>query len=71
VPLAPPQTIRSGGVAQLFSASELIEVGTGLSLVFFALMLMRHDWTPDEEREPAKKRTTKKGDREPKTARQR
>jgi multicomponent Na+:H+ antiporter subunit B len=48
LPLAEPQTILSGGVAQLFSASELIEVGTGLAIAVFALIGMRHDWTPDE-----------------------
>ncbi|MGN6473230.1 MAG: MnhB domain-containing protein, partial [Mycobacteriales bacterium] len=35
LPLAPLQTIRAGGVAQVFSASELIEVGTGLILAIF------------------------------------
>jgi multicomponent Na+:H+ antiporter subunit B len=48
LPLAPPQTILSGGIAQLFSGSELIEVGTGLAIVIFALIGMGHDWTPDE-----------------------
>jgi multicomponent Na+:H+ antiporter subunit B len=48
LPLAPPQTIRSGGVAQLFSATELVEVATGLIIVIFALIGMRHDWSPDE-----------------------
>jgi multicomponent Na+:H+ antiporter subunit B len=49
LPLAAPQTILSGGIAQLFSASELIEVGTGLAIVIFALIGMGHDWTHDEE----------------------
>jgi multicomponent Na+:H+ antiporter subunit B len=48
LPLAAPQTILSGGIAQLFSASELIEVGTGLAITIFALIGMEHDWTPDE-----------------------
>ncbi|HEY1618443.1 MAG TPA: Na(+)/H(+) antiporter subunit B [Streptosporangiaceae bacterium] len=48
LPLAQPRTILSGGIAQLFSASELIEVGTGLAITIFALIGMRHDWTPDE-----------------------
>lgn len=47
LPLAPPQTIRSGGVVQVFSGGELIEVGTGLCLVIFALLAARHDWAPD------------------------
>jgi multicomponent Na+:H+ antiporter subunit B len=48
LPLAAPATILSGGIAQLFSASELIEVGTGLTITIFALIGMGHDWTPDE-----------------------
>jgi multicomponent Na+:H+ antiporter subunit B len=48
LPLAAPQTIVSGGIAQLFSASELIEVGTGLAIAVFALIGMGHDWSPDE-----------------------
>jgi multicomponent Na+:H+ antiporter subunit B len=48
IPLAAPQTIPSGGILQLFSGSEFIEVGTGLVLVIFAILGMEHDWTPDE-----------------------
>jgi multicomponent Na+:H+ antiporter subunit B len=48
VVLAEPQTIRSGGVLQLFSASELVEVGTGLTIAIFALLGMRHEWAPDQ-----------------------
>jgi multicomponent Na+:H+ antiporter subunit B len=48
LPLAAPQTIVSGGITQLFSASELIEVGTGLAIAIFALIGMTHDWSPDE-----------------------
>jgi multicomponent Na+:H+ antiporter subunit B len=48
VHLAPRQTLRSGGVMQLFSVAELVEVGTGLILVIFSFMTMRHDWAPDE-----------------------
>lgn len=48
LPLAPEGTIRSGGVAQLFSAGELVEVGTGLTIAVFALLAMGHDWSPDE-----------------------
>lgn len=51
LPLAAPQTILSGGIAQLFSASELIEVGTGLGIAVFALIGMQHDWAPDEAAE--------------------
>ena len=53
LPLAAPQTILSGGIAQLFSASELIEVGTGLTIAVFALLAMEHDWSPDNQDESA------------------
>jgi multicomponent Na+:H+ antiporter subunit B len=49
LPLAPAQTILSGGITQLFSLGELIEVGTGLTIAVFALLGMMHDWTPDED----------------------
>jgi multicomponent Na+:H+ antiporter subunit B len=53
LPLEPAGTIRSGGVAQLFSAGELVEVGTGLTIAVFALLAMGHDWARDEsEDEP-------------------
>lgn len=48
LPLAPQQTIRAGGTLQLFSGAELVEVATGLTIAIFALLGMRHDWTPDE-----------------------
>jgi multicomponent Na+:H+ antiporter subunit B len=52
LPLASsPDTILSGGVVQAFSASELFEVATGLTLAIFALLAMEHDWSPDEEAE--------------------
>lgn len=47
LPLTPPQTIRSGGVVQLFSGGELVEVGTGLIIAVFALLAMSHDWARD------------------------
>lgn len=49
LPLAPPQTIRSGGTAQVFSLAELVEVGAGLTIAVFALLGMRHDWASDED----------------------
>jgi multicomponent Na+:H+ antiporter subunit B len=52
LPLAPVLTPLSGGVAQLFSASELIEVGTGLTIAVFALLGMTHDWARDDGGEP-------------------
>jgi multicomponent Na+:H+ antiporter subunit B len=48
MPLAEQQTIPSGGILQVFSGGEFIEVGTGLVLVIFALLAMRHDWAADE-----------------------
>jgi multicomponent Na+:H+ antiporter subunit B len=51
IPLAPQQTLRSGGILQAFSVSELVEVGGGLVIVVFALIGMRHDWAPDPEDE--------------------
>jgi multicomponent Na+:H+ antiporter subunit B len=52
LPLAPMLTPLSGGVAQLFSAAELIEVGTGLTIAVFALLGMTHDWARDDDGEP-------------------
>jgi multicomponent Na+:H+ antiporter subunit B len=50
-PLAPLETIRSGGVMQLFSGAELIEVGTGLTIAIFTLLGMGHEWTPDRDQQ--------------------
>ena len=49
VPLAEPATIFGGGNIQPFSISELVEVATGLTIAIFALLGMRHDWTPDND----------------------
>jgi multicomponent Na+:H+ antiporter subunit B len=49
LPLAEQQTIRAGGTLQVFSAAELIEVVTGLTIALFGLLSMKHEWTPDEE----------------------
>ena len=51
LPLTPPQTIRSGGIVQLFSGGELIEVGTGLIIAVFALLAMSHDWARDKSQD--------------------
>jgi multicomponent Na+:H+ antiporter subunit B len=56
LPLASPQTILSGGIAQPFSVGELIEVGTGLIIVIFAVLGMSHDWAPDEPEETGQRR---------------
>jgi multicomponent Na+:H+ antiporter subunit B len=52
LPLAQALTPLSGGVAQMFSVSELIEVGTGLTIAVFALLGMSHDWAPDKGGNP-------------------
>jgi len=44
IPLTPEQTLRSGGIVQAFSVTELVEVATGLVLAVFGLLLMEHDW---------------------------
>ncbi|HEV7536612.1 MAG TPA: MnhB domain-containing protein, partial [Acidimicrobiia bacterium] len=49
LPVGPEQTIRSGGLLQAFSVSELVEVATGLVLVVFGLLGMGHDWSDDDE----------------------
>jgi len=51
MPLAAQQTPLSGGIAQLFSGSELIEVGTGLTIAVFALLGLSHDWAVYEARD--------------------
>ncbi|MGZ0146053.1 MnhB domain-containing protein [Kribbella sp. WER1] len=51
LPLAPERTLRSGGTMQAFSLAELIEVGTGLTIVIFSILAIRHDWTPDNPEE--------------------
>lgn len=47
LPLGPVGTIRSGGILQAFSASEMVEVGTGLILAVFGLLGMAHDWSTE------------------------
>jgi multicomponent Na+:H+ antiporter subunit B len=49
LPLAQPGTIRAGGSEQLYSAAELIEVATGLTIAIFSLLGVEHDWAPDEQ----------------------
>jgi multicomponent Na+:H+ antiporter subunit B len=49
LPLGQVQTIPSGGILQVFSASELVEVATGLTLAVFGLLGMAHDWSPDDD----------------------
>ena len=49
LPLAPQQMIRSGGTLQVFSGAEILEVATGLIIAIFAVLGMRHEWSPDED----------------------
>lgn len=49
LPLTPAQTIRSGGVVQAFSVMEFVEVASGLVIVVFALIGVRHDWALGDE----------------------
>jgi multicomponent Na+:H+ antiporter subunit B len=57
LPLGPVQTLRSGGILQAFSGSELIEVATGLTLAIFGLLSMGHDWTGhDGDKDQGQKR---------------
>lgn len=49
LPLAPQQTIRSGGTLQLNSLAELIEVATGITIAIFAMLSIKHEWAPDQD----------------------
>ncbi|HVW33895.1 MAG TPA: MnhB domain-containing protein [Acidimicrobiia bacterium] len=51
LPLGKIRTIRAGGVLQVFSVSELVEVSSGLTLVIFGLLGMGHDWSDDDDDE--------------------
>jgi multicomponent Na+:H+ antiporter subunit B len=56
LPLGRLGTIPSGGILQLFSGAELVEVATGLTLAVFGLLGMMHDWT-DQDQPPGGDRT--------------
>ncbi len=49
LPLGVPETIHSGGILQVFSASELLEVGAGLLIVVFSLLAMEREWTQQDQ----------------------
>jgi multicomponent Na+:H+ antiporter subunit B len=49
LPLAPEETLRSGGIMQAFSVSEFFEVAAGLAIAIFGLMTVLHDWTPERD----------------------
>ncbi len=53
LPLTAPGAIRSGGIVQLFSVGEFIEVGTGLAITVFALLGVRHGRAPDKDEDQA------------------
>jgi multicomponent Na+:H+ antiporter subunit B len=47
--LGTPHTVHAGGILQVFSASEVLEVGTGLLIVVFSVLAMEREWTEDDE----------------------
>ena len=49
LPLGVPETIHAGGILQVFSASELLEVGAGLLIVVFSLLAMEREWTEQDQ----------------------
>ncbi len=49
LPLGTPETIHAGGILQVFSASEVLEVGTGLLIVVFSLVAMEREWTEHDQ----------------------
>lgn len=46
--LGTPETIHAGGILQVFSASEVLEVSTGLLIVVFSLLAMEREWTEQD-----------------------
>ena len=50
LPIGQEQTIFGGGILPAFSASELVEVATGVLIVVFSLLAMEREWT-EEDRE--------------------
>jgi multicomponent Na+:H+ antiporter subunit B len=49
LPLGTPKTVHAGGILQVFSMSELLEVGAGLLIVVFSLVAMEREWTEEDE----------------------
>ena len=47
LPLGAEKTIAGGGILQVFSGGELIEVATGLLLAIFSLLTMAGDWSSE------------------------
>lgn len=53
LPLGTPKTVHAGGILQVFSMSELLEVGAGLLIVVFSLVAMEREWTEEDEGDDA------------------
>jgi multicomponent Na+:H+ antiporter subunit B len=51
LPLGTPETIHAGGILQVFSASEVLEVGAGLLIVVFSLVATEREWTEHDQDE--------------------
>ena len=49
LPLGTPRTVHAGGILQVFSTSELVEVAAGLLIVVFSLVAMEREWTEEDE----------------------
>jgi multicomponent Na+:H+ antiporter subunit B len=61
LPLSQVGTIPGGGVLQVFSGGELIEVATGLTLATFGLLGMLHDWAAGDDAEGGGDRSGRRG----------
>ena len=46
--LGTPETVHAGGILQVFSASEVLEVCTGLLIVVFSLLAMEREWIEED-----------------------
>jgi multicomponent Na+:H+ antiporter subunit B len=47
--LGTPHTVHAGGILQVFSASEVLEVCTGLLIVVFSVLAMEREWTEEDD----------------------
>lgn len=52
LPIGKAETVFGGGILPAFSASEFVEVATGVLIVVFSLVAMEREWT-EEDREDA------------------
>ncbi|HWC11529.1 MAG TPA: MnhB domain-containing protein [Acidimicrobiales bacterium] len=48
LPVGQAETIFGGGILPVFSASELVEVATGVLIVVFSLVAMEREWTEED-----------------------